>query len=374
MPRDRTPRPLRRAASYRAPALLVALLAVVGGAAVSSPGTGAPAARAESPAPTRNPHGSFKGECSLCHGERGWKPARISRKFDHAKFGFALRGAHAAAECRACHESLEFSAAPAPCASCHEDVHRGELGPDCARCHTPRSFIDRIGMVRAHRLTRFPLQGAHASVDCEGCHRPEPSGHMRFGGIDAQCVSCHLRDYQATANPVHATAGFTLECRTCHTMMTWRPARFDHAGTRFPLTGAHRPLPCASCHVGNVYTGLDPACVSCHQDDYDGTTDPAHATSGFPTTCADCHGTSTWDNGRFVQHDPLYFPIYSGAHRGRWSACSTCHTVAGDFSVFTCLSCHPHDDQGRTDAAHAGESGYQYSSTACYSCHPRGTH
>ena len=76
------------------------------------------AAAAEPAAPVKNPHGSFRGECSLCHGERGWKPARISRKFDHAKFGFALRGAHAAADCRSCHESLEFAAAPTTCASC----------------------------------------------------------------------------------------------------------------------------------------------------------------------------------------------------------------------------------------------------------------
>lgn len=333
-----------------------------------------PSATAEPSEPVKNPHGSFKGECSLCHGERGWTPARISRRFDHSKFGFALRGAHAAADCRACHQSLEFSSAPTTCASCHEDVHRGELGNDCARCHTPRSFIDRVNMVRAHRLTRFPLQGAHATVDCEGCHRPEPSGRMRFSGIDVDCVSCHLPDYQRTTTPAHATAGFPMECRQCHTMIAWQPARFDHAGTRFPLTGAHKTVPCASCHVGNVYTPLDPACASCHQADYDATTDPNHATLGFPTTCADCHSTTTWNGASFAQHDPLYFPIYSGTHRGRWSSCAQCHEVASDYSQFTCLSCHPHDDKATTDGHHSGVSGYQYASAACYSCHPRGTH
>jgi hypothetical protein len=37
--------------------------------------------------------------------------------------------------------------------------------------------------------------------------------------------------------------------------------------------------------------------------------------------------------------------------------------------VFYCLSCH---DKATTDSHHSGVSGYQYSSPACYSCHPTG--
>jgi nitrate/TMAO reductase-like tetraheme cytochrome c subunit len=369
MHRDRLPRPSNRSSRRGAPALLLVIGLAVGTVA------GVRSAPADSPAapPVRNPHGSFKGECSQCHGESGWTPARISRKFDHGKFGFPLRGAHAAAPCRACHESLEFASAPTACAACHEDVHRGELGVDCARCHTSRSFIDRVGMVRAHRLTRFPLQGAHASVECEGCHPAEPSGHMRFTGTDVACVACHLAEYQATTNPAHAAAGFSMECRTCHTMIAWQPARFDHAGTGFPLTGAHKTVPCAQCHVGGAWTGLDPACVSCHRKDYDATTDPSHTTLAFPTTCADCHTTTTWSGAKFIQHDTLYFPIYSGRHLGTWTSCYQCHNVSGDYTAFTCLDCHPHDDQAGTDSHHVGIAGYQYLSSACYSCHPRGT-
>jgi hypothetical protein len=504
MPRDRI---VRIAIHWGAP-LAIALLAALGSLRLD--------AGAATMSPVKNPHGSFKGECALCHGGTGWKPARISRRFDHGKFGFLLEGAHAAAECRACHASLEFAAAPAACASCHEDAHRGELGVDCARCHTARSFIDRVQMVQSHRTTRFPLVGSHAAVDCEGCHAQGPSGHMRFAGTDVECVSCHLRDYQ-TASPSHA--GFPMECRTCHTMVSWpitgglggfdhsrtrfpltgahRPlsctschvgsdfsaadpacvschlddyngtdhqasgistnctdchgtnqwagASFDHSTTGFPLTGAHLPLACASCHVGGVFTGLDQACVSCHLDDYNGTTDPDHqasgistnctdchgtnqwagasfdhAATGFPLTgahlpltctschvggvftglsqacvschqndydgtsdpnhqaaafsidCTDCHGTSRWSGADFTQHDALHFPIYSGVHDGRWDACSTCHTQSSSYSAFTCFSCHPHDDQSGTNSRHSGVSGYQYASSACYSCHPDG--
>jgi hypothetical protein len=318
-----------------------------------------------------SPHGAFREDCGLCHGAQGWKPAKIGPRFDHARYGFPLTGAHAAAGCLGCHTSLEFKRADAVCASCHEDPHRGEMGLDCARCHGARSFLDRSRMVRAHQQTRFPLTGNHAGLECETCHVPAAQGQMQFVNTRADCKSCHMADYQSASQPAHAAGGFSLECASCHTPLGWNAARFDHNGTAFPLTGAHLATPCASCHGDGVYNGKSTACVSCHQADYDGTQDPAHGPAGFGTDCATCHGTRGWDGASF-DHDGLFFPIHSGAHQGRWSACSDCHTNASNYSVFTCLTCHPHDDRQRTDADHQGESGYQYESNACYSCHPRG--
>jgi hypothetical protein len=473
---------------------------------------------ASSPAPpVENPHGAFRDDCSLCHGPRAWKPARISKQFDHGGFGFALTGAHAAATCTACHRTLDFTMEQSVCATCHEDVHRGEFGTDCAQCHTTRSFIDRSGMVRLHQTTRFPLSGAHAAIDCERCHAGAAAGQMAFVGIAAECESCHMRDYNATTNPAHAAAGFPLDCTSCHNSFAWTDARFDHGATAFPLTGAHRtalcqschgdgvwagkptacfachqadydgtvspnhtalaystecatchstaswegatfdhnttafPLTgahvsvscvgchgdgvyagksttCVSCHQGDydgttgpnhaslgystacetchstaswsgatfdhnttafpltgahlsaacldchgdgVYAGKSTACVSCHQSDYDGTTDPNHAALAFSTDCATCHTTVAWSGATF-DHDTSFFPIYSGRHAGIWTSCATCHTQPSNYSVFTCLSCHPHDSKTQTDSNHGGVSGYVYESNACYSCHPRG--
>jgi len=324
--------------------------------------------------PVASPHGSLKAECALCHDASGWKPAKISKAFRHEAYGFPLDGAHRTADCLSCHRSLDFRKADAACASCHLDPHRGELGTACERCHTPRSFLDRAAMTRLHQETRLPLVGAHQAADCEACHRPRGSGVLQFVGLPAQCQACHLSDYRSAKNPDHVAGGFSLECETCHRTLSWQGAAFDHANTGFPLTGAHRSVPCASCHVGGVYGGTPADCASCHQDDYDATTNPNHAQVGFPTTCATCHATTSWDNASFAQHDSQWFPIYSGTHRGRWTLCSDCHTQPSDFSVFSCLTCHPHDDKAGTDSHHSGVSGYQYVSTACYSCHPRGTH
>jgi hypothetical protein len=183
-----------------------------------------------------------------------------------------------------------------------------------------------------------------------------------------------MADYQAAKSPDHAAGSFPLDCLTCHTTASWGGARFNHDLSAFPLTGAHRAAPCASCHGDGVYHGKSTACVSCHQGDFDGTNDPAHAASGFPTTCATCHNTTRWQGATFATHDAQFFPIYSGAHNGRWANCATCHTNANDFTQFTCLSCHPHDDQAETNGHHSDVNGYSYTSQGCYSCHPRGRH
>jgi hypothetical protein len=396
--------------------------------------------------PVASPHGAFQAECSLCHGAKGWSPARISPTFDHASYGYALEGAHRKADCRACHQSLEFSKAETACASCHLDPHRGELGVACEQCHTPKSFLDRAAMTRRHQETRFPLIGAHVATDCARCHEAKSSGALQFVTRSSLCQSCHLSDYQSTTDPNHASSGFSLQCESCHRPVTWhtssfdhaasgfpltgahrtaactschvgssfgglstacitchqadydgttdpkhsptsfpfecaschgtdhwKPAAFDHAATAFPLTGAHRTTACASCHLAGVYAGTSSACVSCHQSDYDSTTNPNHAQTGLSTDCASCHGTSAWD-GNFTQHDALYFPIYSGAHLGRWSLCADCHTQPSNFTSFSCIDCHAHSDEQITSGHHSGVQGYQYTSLACYSCHPQGRH
>ncbi|MGE0353608.1 MAG: cytochrome c3 family protein [Gemmatimonadales bacterium] len=315
---------------------------------------------------TASPHGALDEPCALCHSPSGWSPAHVSRDFDHGKWGWRLEGAHEQTSCRACHRTLDFRGTPADCISCHQDIHRGELGSDCSRCHTPRSFVDRSGMSRMHQLTQFPLTGAHLVADCTACHSGAAQGQFAFVGRSTECVSCHLERYLATTNPNHEAAGFPRECDQCHAVTMWNRARFNHNGSAFPLTGAHRSVPCQDCHTGGAYTGAPTTCVGCHQQDYDGTTNPAHGPAGFPTDCLACHNTTGWTGANFSHTQ--FFPL-SGAHRG--INCSSCHTNSSAYSEFTCLSCHEHN-QTSMDSKHRGRSGYSYDSQACLRCHPSG--
>lgn len=311
---------------------------------------------------SRSPHGELDVECAVCHRPEGWSPVRIARSFDHARLGFPLAGAHATANCRACHENLDFKGTASSCSSCHDDVHRGELGVDCSRCHTPRSFLDRTVMTRAHQVTRFPLEGSHLAADCAGCHTPAAQGGLQFVSRATDCASCHRSDYLAARNPDHQAGGFPQDCAQCHSSTIWDRARFNHEASRFPLTGAHRAVACDQCHVNNRFTGTSTQCVACHQVDYDGAANPSHVQSQFPTTCTDCHGTAAWIPGSF-DHSGTAFPL-TGAHRT--TPCLQCHSdgvYRGKIS--TCVGCHQTDYDQTTDPIHQA-AGFP---TDCASCH-----
>lgn len=318
------------------------------------------------------PHGSFKADCSLCHGPDAWKPARISDDFDHHKHGFALTGAHAGLNCRSCHETLDFKLSRTECVECHLDVHSGELGPDCDQCHTTRNFIDRADEVRRHRMTSFPLRGAHLALDCDACHRiGDSTGRLVFVNTPAECISCHLMDSQNANNPDHRALGFSTDCTLCHSEAAWAGSAFRHDETGFPLTGGHAGLACEACHPGGRFVGTQSDCFSCHQKDYEQAANPNHLQLGFSTDCTTCHTTTTWTGATF-DHDSSFFPIYSGKHKGKWADCSVCHMNSATFTEFSCVACHKHSDKTKVDAQHANVAGYVYDSQACFSCHPLG--
>jgi len=355
------PVPAARIGGMRLAAMLLAVvpLASLGLAAFAAEKP--PSRSAEEPA---YPHGEFQGDCSECHGDEGWKPARVSRKFDHAKrSGFTLNGAHASLRCEACHGTLDFTQQRKVCASCHQDPHLGEFGPDCARCHTPRSFLDRAGMVRMHQLTRFPLAGAHAGLDCEGCHHLTSQGQLRFTSTGTECYACHKPDYDRTTGPAHVAAGLPTACATCHTTRSWLPSTFAHNTTAFLLTGAHVQTPCTNCHGSPWQNTLATDCYSCHRPAYDATAAPAHATGGIPTTCTSCHGTVAWQPASFA-HAATAFPL-TGAHVQ--TPCVNCHRSPWQNTLATdCYSCHRPAYDATTDPAHAA-AGFPVTCATCHS-------
>lgn len=334
---------------------LVALLAVALGVLA---GPSLPRAATQ----VKNPHGAFHERCNLCHDARGWNHVAVGAAFDHARTGFALAGAHASAACMSCHTSLDFGRTRAACAGCHSDPHRGEMGTECARCHGARSFIDRAPMARAHVETRFPLTGAHASVDCESCHRPAAQGRLQYAGTPTACAGCHLPDYRAAKAPDHEAGRFPTACESCHTMSGWTTSAFDHQASRFPLTGAHRAVACDRCHTGGRYTALATDCFSCHASTY-ATATPAHTPASFPTAaCANCHSTTAW-NTTFDHNAATTFPL-TGAHTA--AACAQCHgdgVYAGKSK--DCYGCH----QPAYASAQPPHTANAFPTAQCANCH-----
>ncbi len=303
----------------------------------------------------------FPTTCENCHNMVQWQVAR----FDHTRFtNFPLTGVHQNLACASCHAGGRFQGTPAECFSCHAKDFSGSTNPNhiaagfsqnCAQCHNTSSWaVTNFD----HNLTKFPLTGGHVGVACATCHV-----NNQFSNLSTACVSCHLKDMQGANNPNHVAAGFPQDCSLCHSTVNWTSAAFNHNTTKFPLTGAHTTVACASCHVNNQFATLSTDCVSCHLKDMQGTTNPNHVAAGFPQNCSLCHTTADWTSATF-NHNTTKFPL-TGKHTT--VACATCH-VNNQFATLStdCVSCHLKDMQGTTDPNHVA-AGFPQDCSLCHS-------
>lgn len=151
-----------------------------------------------------DPHSGTQGAtCQDCHNEDTW-PDNVF--FDHDLTRFPLLGKHADSDCESCHESKVFHDAPTDCVSCHRDdnKHEDRFPEDCAACHSP---VDWSQWRFDHSAqTTFELDGAHAYVECNTCHRQSLNVQMRLGSL---CSNCHRTD------DVH-NGQFGSDCGRCH--------------------------------------------------------------------------------------------------------------------------------------------------------------
>lgn len=319
----------------------------------------------------QHPHGEgFRIDCAVCHSPSGWQVDWAQSTFDHAAAsGFALDGQHAAITCADCHAQNNFLEASPDCVACHNDVHQMTVGDDCVRCHNVQNWLV-MDIYDLHEMNGFVLEGGHSTAACIDCHA---SGNpLAWERLSTNCIDCHQADYVATVDPDHALAGYGTDCMSCHDAFAYDwSSPFFHGF--FPLEGGHMGPTCVDCHNGEPFEAASPECVTCHLEDFMAANDPDHVASGFPQDCTACHTTAPgWNASNFVQHDDLYFPIYSGEHQGEWTSCTDCHTTPGDYAMFSCVDCHEHDDPADLADEHDDVGGYVYDSQACFECHPTG--
>ena len=206
------------------------------------------------------PHASsgFPTTCTACHNTSSWTGAG----FDHNKTAFPLTGAHTTVACTTCHVNGNYSTLPTDCYGCHTKDYNGTTNPNhkqsniptgCVVCHNTTSWNNAQF---DHNKTAFPLTGAHSTVPCATCHV-----NNNFTTLPTDCYGCHQKDFTGTTNPNHVKSGFPNTCQVCHNTTTWMNSTFDHGKTAFPLTGAHKTVACASCHVNNNFTTLPTDCL-----------------------------------------------------------------------------------------------------------------
>ena len=159
---------------------------------------------------------SLSPRCGECHTQWAFAPAR----FDHSTVGCNLTGLHRTLACNDCHAAGNYGAIVGECIGCHRDeavrkggVHAGYT--QCAGCHNPNDW--QAWTFDHTAQTDFALDGAHAGLDCNACHRKAVE---TVAAIDlaTSCGSCHRKD--------DAHGGeFGPQCERCHTAESFRQLR-----------------------------------------------------------------------------------------------------------------------------------------------------
>lgn len=295
----------------------------------------------------------FGQNCADCHTEKTFQVSGALKNFDHNKTGFELEGRHVKVECRKCHSSGNFTE-PLPhyaCNNCHKDYHEGDftpygIGPDCAKCHTVNGFSGSLYSIADHKISRFPLEGAHSATPCTACHKKD-TPKWKFKNIGLSCADCHKDIHEGYIDKKYYP---NQSCDRCHVNNDWVESRFDHNQTKYKLAGAHARQTCGACHGRgdeNVpfvqkqkFANLTTSCADCHKN----THGKQFEKNGI-TDCAKCHGFENWKAAKF-NHNKTAFKL-EGKHAK--VACEACHKKAdinGEYVVqykfksFLCVDCH----------------------------------
>ncbi len=303
----------------------------------------------------------FSTDCLQCHKVTSFV---WSKGFDHAMTAFALTGAHTTTQCLACHKNQVFKSTATQCAACHQPAYALARNPNhvaagfptvCQTCHTTSAWQ---GARFDHGATRFPLTGAHLAVSCVECHQ-----NSQYANTPTSCADCHRADFNGTTNPNHVQANFSTNCVQCHTVAAWHPATFNHATTRFPLTGRHAAIQCQDCHTSGNYQLVYTNCYPCHQTQFAQPQNPNHVLGNFNHDCPPCHTSTAWRPSTF-NHNTTRFPL-TGRHIGR--ECNDCHlnNVYANLPG-TCWDCHANDYTSTQDPNHV-QRNFSHDCTQCHS-------
>jgi hypothetical protein len=271
-----------------------------------------------------------------------WKPSLFGVK-EHKSSHYPLEGKHISVPCAKCHtpagaETL-YKVKFAACLDCHKDEHDGQFADPpyknrCEACHAVQDYHRSTYTIAMHQKSKFPLTGAHTAVACDECHKPAITHRtdkiLPFRFTDQTCTACHQDPHHGEFNDRMVRKrpnGTPFGCEACHSTTSWIDVNgFDHAKTKFPLTGVHRTVACGQCHKALPgqhqiqFKGTPLDCEPCHKEPHGG----QFKTRTGNTPCGECHDTQRWVPSTFDHDKRTPFPL-SGGHTN--VPCDKCHTA-----------------------------------------------
>lgn len=339
----------RRLAVWLVGSMLLAMVIVLVGCAVSktvsttpapahpsySPGTACDATGCHTPdsfKPAYTHKKPYEGPCETCHNLTSWK--RVTYKHQDASFD---QGMHPLVGCAMCH--TEGEALPTGgCKTCHDAPHGG--WNECRNCHIPIAWRITKPAPSGH----LSLKGGHSDLICQDCHKAptEPA-------VPRTCTNCHGTNH-----------GGLTTCQHCHDpSLGWgKPkADFDH-DEFFVRKGIHAKLKCGQCHPNDRFAGTPRECVGCHGVHHGGL-----------TQCGNCHTPTASKGFKFTTfvHSSVF--QLEGKHLDAYNAghCSGCHP-SNKFAIVAgtkCVSCHKSGNPNTTPPG----SPHGSSVSNCKTCH-----
>lgn len=285
-----------------------------------------------------------RGECASCHTVDGFKPSTYGVN-EHSRSAYPLEAKHAAVQCAKCHiprgRDTQYRMKFSRCLDCHQDEHQGQFAAvpylnRCEQCHTLNGYRPSTYSLMQHGKSRFVLSGGHAAVACGDCHKKASdaaAAPARYRMDDRSCTACHADPHngQFSGRMRQALAdGTPAGCEACHSTRSWKDlARFDHATTKFALTGSHRAVACIDCHKPEnlettllhvKFTAAPAECHQCHADVHGG----QFARADAVTLCDSCHNSAKWKPSLFDHDTQTTFQL-QGVHKN--VRCEGCHKL-----------------------------------------------
>ena len=252
-----------------------------------------------------------------------------------------LSGVHKLKEindCNKCH-SYTGELKDEKCLDCHKIIkqrreeqmgHHGKHKGSCIECHKehPKGLFGKIIKFDEkkfdHNLAAFKLEGKHAEVKCEKCHKrrqrtDEDAGGYYIGVKFELCTDCHKDPHKN---------GLGEKCITCHTYSGWKgkELKFDHdKDSKYKLEGKHNTVKCVDCHkpqtkeaglMTATFRGLKyNLCADCHKDPHK---------NELGEKCLTCHTYSGW-KGKEVKFDHDKDSKYHLEGKHKTVKCVECH-------------------------------------------------
>ena len=167
---------------------------------------------------TSNPNhmaSGFSTNCADCH-----LPTAESWGAENFHLFFPLEAGHNIADCAACHDVSNYSAASPECNSCHMTDYNNAANPNhltagfgtnCNECHTINGW--QPADYAKHDANSFPIYSGNHRDEWSSCTECHIGGDYNT----FSCIDCHEHNNQANlANEHDDVGGFRFESNACY--------------------------------------------------------------------------------------------------------------------------------------------------------------